>query len=74
MQAGPTPVLLSQSVCNQHAYRVMVHGVPMMLTSNAFWAGCDDEEGRAWVEANVVYVEVTAPTWHEEASPRHGGC
>ena len=73
MQAGPKGVLLAQSACNQHAYSVLVHGVPMMLTSNGFWRGCDDDEARDWVETNIVYIRIAEPTWQsaaKEASPQ----
>jgi len=66
-------VLLAQSACNQHAYSVLVHGVPMMLTSNGFWRGCDDDEARDWVQTNIVYIRIAEPTWQsaaKEASPQ----
>jgi hypothetical protein len=63
MQAGVHPVLLGQSACNEHAYSVLVHRVPMVLTSNAFWAGCPASPEREWIEANIFYCPVTTPTW-----------
>jgi hypothetical protein len=72
MQAGPKAVLLGQSTCQQHAYSVHVHGIPMLLTSNGFWRGCEEEEAREWVEANIMYVDVQEPTWEprsQEALP-----
>ena len=63
-QAGPRPVLLGQSNCNEHTYTVYVRGAPMMLTSNAFWAGCPkggpEEE---WLMNNIVYCYIAEPTW-----------
>jgi hypothetical protein len=63
MQAGVHPVLLGQSTCNEHAYSVFVHQVPMVVTSNAFWAGCPEGPERDWITANAIYCRVTEPTW-----------
>jgi hypothetical protein len=64
MQAGPRLVLLGQSACNEHAYSVSVYGAPMLLTSNAFWAGCPPNgPERAWIETNCFYRYIATPTW-----------
>ena len=62
-QASPHRVQLGQSPCNEHCYSVFCWGVPFLLCSNNFWEGCDNEEARAWVRANIVYVRWETPTW-----------
>lgn len=62
MQAGPTPVLLGQSQCNEHAYTAFLYAVPMIVTSNDFWVGATTD-ARDWIEKNSYYVHVTEPTW-----------
>jgi hypothetical protein len=64
-QAGPHRVQLGQSPCNEHCYSVFCWGVPFMLCSNNFWEGCDNDEAKAWVRANIVYVRWDEPTWQE---------
>ena len=64
-QSGPRPVCIGQSACNEHAYSVCLWQTPIVLTSNAFWAGCGDESARDWITKNAFYVKVTEPLWME---------
>jgi hypothetical protein len=63
MQSGPQMVQMGQSPTNQSMYCVNVFRCPMMLVSNNFWAGCDDEEARSWITANTFYRYITEPQW-----------
>jgi hypothetical protein len=63
LQASARPVCLSQSQCNESAYSVQVFGIPMVVTSNDFWAGCKDPTAKDWVTKNTCYVAVAGPTW-----------
>lgn len=60
-QASARPIQLAQSPVNRDAYEVQMGSVPMMVTSNAFWLECDDEDAREWIDANAFYVNVTSP-------------
>jgi len=67
-QAGPEPVELGQSPCGAYVYTVNVFAVPMVVCSNAFWAGCPavgDE--REWLEENIFYVRWDTPVFEAEA-------
>ena len=61
-QAGPYPVMLGQSPCNDLAYEVFIHGVALVVTSNAFWDKAS-QEARAWIDENSFYVPVAGPTY-----------
>ena len=63
MQSGPVPIRMGQSPTNQSSYTVNVFGVPMLLVTNDFWHGCDDEEARTWLTANMCYRRITEQQW-----------
>ena len=64
-QSYPRGIQLSQSTCNEAAYTVVVWRIPMILTSNNFWAKCQDESARDWILANSYYRWIDEPTWLE---------
>jgi hypothetical protein len=64
-QAGLNGVMLSQSPCNEHAYQVCLHKVPIMVTSNNFWKDCMDEEARDWICANSYCMALPSCAWNE---------
>ena len=68
-QAGVNSIMLGQSQCNQSCYDIFLCGVPLMLTSNHFWADCPSggpEE--QWLRANIFYERVDHPLWREMPS------
>ena len=65
-QSSPRGIQLSQSTCNEAAYTVVVWRIPMILTSNNFWAKCQDESARDWILANSYYRWIDEPTWIDE--------
>jgi hypothetical protein len=65
-QAGPHPVQLSQSQCNESLYEVNVFAAPMIVCSNTFWQGCKDEAARAWLQENIAFVPVLRRCWQAE--------
>ena len=64
-QAGLNGVTLSQSQCNEHAYEVCLHKVPIMVTTNNFWKDCEDEEARQWICANSFFQVLPSAVWNE---------
>ena len=77
-QAGPAPVALSQSACNQHAYSRWLYNVPMIVCSNTFRmeaAASDDKPlslvDQDWLRMNVVDVRLRpGQRWyHPPADP-----
>ena len=63
MQASPRPVELGQSQCNDRSYSVLLFRVPLIVCSNDFWEGCDDQAARDWVELNSIYVRIDQEVW-----------
>ena len=68
-QAGPWLVSLGQSACGQHAYKLDVYGVPMILCSNNFKMreseGLTPEESD-WLQGNILEAELPpgARVWY----------
>ena len=76
LQASPT-------MCN--AYKVMLYGVPLMITSNNFFDGIQKVEDIEYLMKNIVYIRVLAQTysfdpeeqplqdrsWAQEGFPAH---
>ena len=65
MQSGPLPVRLGQSPTNQASYSLHVFRIPMMLVTNDFWKGCDDDEARDWITQNMCYRLITERQWQD---------
>ena len=57
-QAGPRPVTMAQSQCNDRCYTLFVDACPMIVTSNDFWHGCTDWGAWEWIQQNSVYVHI----------------
>ena len=66
MQASPRPVELGQSQCNDRSYQVLLFRVPLMICSNDFWHGCDNDAAREWIELNSIYIRVDTQVWMQE--------
>ena len=64
-QAGVDTVMLGQSNCNEHAYGVWLYGVPLVVSTNDWLLGANDEQV-AWLSANSVVIDVTEPMWVED--------
>ena len=69
LQASPRPVVLSQSQCNDRSYQVLLFRVPMIVCSNSFWDGCQDDEAKDWIKKNSVFVSVTEQVFESAAGP-----
>ena len=69
MQASPRPVVLAQSQCNDRSYQVLLFRVPMIVCSNSFWDGCQDDEAKDWIKKNSVFVSVTEQVFESAAGP-----
>ena len=70
-QAGPWPVHLSQSVCNQHSYAKWFYGCAMILCSNTFRMssqdGLDDVAAIDWLQSNIVDARLPeGRTWYDQ--------
>mgnify|MGYP002811026793 CR=1 FL=1 len=57
-QAGPRPIQMSQSQCNDRCYTLHVDACPMVVTSNDFWEGCTDWSAWEWIRQNSVYIYI----------------
>jgi hypothetical protein len=57
-QAGPRPVQMAQSQCNDRCYTLHVDACPMVVTSNDFWEGCSDWGAWEWINQNSIYIYV----------------
>ena len=60
-QAGPMPLALSQSACQQHVYRRWFFSIPMILCSNFFLLDESSDlskEDSDWLRANIVEVNI----------------
>jgi hypothetical protein len=57
-QAGPRPIQMAQSQCNDRCYTLHVDACPMIVTSNDFWKDCNDWGAYDWIKQNSVYVYV----------------
>jgi hypothetical protein len=55
-QAGPRPIQMAQSQCNDRCYTLHVDACPMIVTSNDFWQGCKDNGAREWIKENSIYI------------------
>ena len=71
-QAGPWPVLLSQSVCNQHSYSTWFYGCARILCSNTFRMSSDDGlcdmAAVDWLQSNIVDAKLPeGQTWFDQA-------
>jgi len=67
-QATCQPVDMGTSQTQCHAYRVCVHGVLLVVTSNVWMselAACTDED-REWLTGNSYVLEVTEPLWQQK--------
>ena len=70
-QAGPWPVHLSQSVCNQHSYSKWFYGCAMILCSNTFRMsaqdGLDDVAAIDWLQSNIVDAKLPeGRAWYDQ--------
>ena len=63
MQASPRPVELGQSQCNDRSYQVLLFRVPLIVCSNDFWNGCDNDAAREWIELNSIYIRINSQVW-----------
>ena len=68
-QASIDGVVLGQSQCNEHAYRVWLYGVPLIISVNDWMEGIPEgsEEGK-WLQKNSVLIQVTEPLWKSSSS------
>jgi hypothetical protein len=57
-QAGPRPIQMAQSQCNDRCYTLHVDACPMIVTSNDFWKGCQDYGAWEWISQNSVYIYI----------------
>jgi hypothetical protein len=57
-QAGPRPIQMVESQCNDRCYTLHVDACPMIVTSNNFWEGCSDSGAWEWISQNAVYIYV----------------
>jgi hypothetical protein len=57
-QAGPSPIQMAQSQCNDRCYTLHVDACPMIVTSNDFWKGCQDYGAWDWISQNSVYIYI----------------
>jgi hypothetical protein len=57
-QAGPRPIQMAQSQCNDRCYTLHVDACPMIVTSNEFWKGCNDWGAYEWITQNSVYIYI----------------
>lgn len=57
-QAGAWPVALAQSNCGAFAYEVWVYGIAMILCSNFFPVGSEEQssEEADWLKANIAHA------------------
>jgi hypothetical protein len=55
-QAGPRPIQMAQSQCNDRCYTVHVDACPMIVTSNNFWENCSDWGAWEWISQNSVFI------------------
>lgn len=74
-QCGPTPVELSQSVCNQHSYKRWFYNCAMILCSNTFRMthedGLKDPADVDWLSANIFDARLGKDEkWYVAAQPR----
>jgi len=62
LQAGPVPVALSQSACNQHRYERWLYQVACILCANEFkmsvQEGLESEEQADWLQSNLMVAEL----------------
>ena len=64
-QANSEGALCAQSQCNQHAYRVFLYQIALIVSTNV-WIDEQDQSGDAqWLRANSYHVEVKTPLWIE---------
>ena len=63
-QAGLDDITLGQSTCNEHAYRVWLYAVPLIVSTNDWLLGASEEQ-IAWLSQNSVVLNVTEPMWLE---------
>ena len=68
-QSSTKSVTMSQSQCIKEALDVWVYGCPMMICSNDFWAGCQDDELRQWIDATSYHEKVTQEMWNDPDKP-----
>ena len=61
-QGGPAPVTLGQSPTGQFCYDVLLYGVPMILCSNQFLSGADEQQ-MDYLTKNLIIVSVTEQCW-----------
>jgi hypothetical protein len=57
-QAGPRPIQMAQSQCNDRCYTLHVDACPMIVTSNDFWKDCTDWGAYDWIRQNSVYIYI----------------
>ena len=62
-QASSDLVQLATSATNMMSYVVWVHAVRMVIASNRWKQDLEalDQQDRAWIEANSIYVFVDTP-------------
>jgi hypothetical protein len=80
-QAGSNIIWLAQSKCQEHAYPIFLHGVPLIILCNDWLEdACEvDAELVSWCRANSVVVRVNQPLWVEpddgslQLGPAHYG-
>lgn len=68
-QAGYDEITLGQSSCQQHAYKVWLHGIALVVSTNA-WQ--DDvkllESQKAWLNSNSFVLKVEEEMWIKPSS------
>ena len=62
-QAGPNSISMGQSATNCNVYDVLVYGVQMIICTNAFFESVREPHDLEWLHSNIVFLEVTEPTW-----------
>ena len=60
MQACGDFIHLGCSATNIHSYKVYLHRVKIVVTSNAFWEEMQalSEDARSWIQSNFVYLRL----------------
>jgi hypothetical protein len=68
-QGGNDKVQLAQSATNVAAYKVNVHGTPLILTSNTWEEECLElrKGDQEWLATNSVVLKVVGPLWEPNA-------
>ena len=64
-QAGPEPVCLCQSKCQQFATRVLLYQVGMIVRTNRWIDKHTPKEAVEWLEANSKVQPITEPVYEQ---------